>query len=139
MRQGKLADHMPTYTVSHFAKALMSDEDADKLTAFLKAEGVPDGDPNMTIYNVELAGINITEAHFTALKSSELSLNELCSELFSEDKPDWATGGETFDGFDESETRLGDLTVAEYCAGSVPQKYFLCSSNNAHILRPFIR
>ena len=48
LRQGKLAatsrnqtTSMPFYIVSHFTKALMSDEDADKLTAFLKAEGVP--------------------------------------------------------------------------------------------------
>ena len=102
---------MPTYTVSHFAKALVSDEDEDKLTAFLEEQGVPDGDPDMTIYNVEFAEIDITEAHFTALKSGELSLNELCSELFSDCEPDWATNGETFGVFEESETRLGDMTV----------------------------
>ena len=79
---------MPTYTVSHFAKALVSDEDEDKLTAFLQAQGVLDGDPDMTIYNVEFVEIDITEAHFTALKSGELSLNELCSELFSDCEPD---------------------------------------------------
>ena len=105
------AAEITTYTVSHFAKALVSDEDKDKLTEFLEEQGVPNGDPDMTIYNVEFAEIDITEAHFTVLKSGELSLNELCSELFSDCEPDWATNGETFGVFEESETRLGDMTV----------------------------
>eukprot|EP01051_Picozoa_sp_SAG22_P004694 SAG22_NODE_259_length_13477_cov_10.020407_4_plen_67_part_00 len=61
---------MPTYTVSHFAKALMSDEDDDKLTEFLEAQGVPDGDPDMNMYFVDHASIDITEARSIIVWSS---------------------------------------------------------------------
>ena len=107
-----VTQHFKNCKVYHFAEATISDHGWTQIKEFFNGIGCTDYE---NIYTVDIADLVLTETRAQSFVDGTSELNELCTSIFDEQKPEWMVEGESLGHF-EMELRCGcEYDLMTFC------------------------